>query len=206
MVTRASEIQIPPVPTLAQSGKGGADWKKFRSILSYLELVNQGANQFVSAISLFEFAENNKGEDQVQSSWRVVAAQAGAISLNDMYIGVKLTCQALCQIPKSINIADPEILLGAQRYFADHFPNAEKIRHVIAHQEFYNNIRNSAGEQKRYMDEQMYFSATASLESSIAGSRWISTWEGETVGYNITKEAAQNAYTTCIILYSAFSR
>lgn len=205
MVTRASEIQIPPVPTLAQSGNSGAEWKELRAIISYLGLVSQGANQFVSAISLFEFAKNNKDKDQFQSNWRVIAAREGAISLNDMYIGIKLICQALCHVPKSNNIADPEILLKAQRYFAEHFPNVEKIRHVIVHQEFYNNIRSSNGQHKRYMDEQMYFSANASLESLITGSRWISAWEGETVGYNITNESAQNAYKTCALLYSAFS-
>lgn len=205
MVMRASEIQIPPVPAFAQSGKSASEWKEFRPILSYLGLVSQGANQFVSAISLFEFAKNNKDKDQVQSTWQVVAAREGAISLNDMYIGIKLTCQALCHVPKSDNIADPEVLIAAQRYFAEHFPNIEKIRHVIVHQEFYNNIRSSNGQHIRYMDEQMYFSANASLESLIAGSRWISAWEGETVGYNITNESAHNARKTCALLYSAFS-
>lgn len=200
MVMRSLQVKIPPIPMLNFNAQDALERKELSSLISYLQLVQQGAKQFVSAISLFDFCQDNEFADD----WRVVAARAGAISLNEMGIGLKLLYNTrdsiLC---KSVGI-DYEKVTAAQIYFSVSFPNAEKVRHVIAHQEFYNRTRKLDGDIKRYMDEQISFSATNNLESSISGNRWISSWEGETVGYNLSKESAERARNTCIKAFSAF--
>lgn len=202
-IVRHPDLVVPLPPFLMHPGTTPEEAPVLRSVADYLMLLHRGVDQLVSAISLFEFCRAN---DEVRwfSQWVFIAGRDGAMSINNMAMGLHYARRLIGSVASSRPHVDFAALKEAENLFREKFPNAEKMRHAVAHQEFYSNPNRDTRLAQVYDDGNMRLGALNNAAGNISDDAYTTSWQGEMLKYHLNATTALDAVTVCKRFFSGF--
>jgi hypothetical protein len=205
-VERHPDLVTPDVPWFLTKEYGEKEFALLRSVEGYLRLLKSGAEDLISAICLFESCQRQAKEGELFLAWMSVAARDGALSINNMAMGLHYTRKLVGAIEPIRAEIDFGKLAEAEKFFREKFPNAERIRHVVAHQEFYSNPDVNTELDEPFNNGVISAVATNTISRVIIDDTYLSSWQGEPVQYSLNRETALDAVTTCELFFDGFAK
>lgn len=206
-MNRHPDFVIPYPPSLISPlDLAGGELAALESAESNLLLIHSGADSLISAVELFQFARANGLNNGVIRQWGFIAARDGAMSLNNVAMGMRYCRKVVGSINGLRDLIDHDTLKEAEKHFRTNLPNIEKLRHSVAHQEYYSNP-----DKKTDLDQQSSISSLnlaprSEIANSIVGDRFVATWDGELIGYSLSIETVRIVHQSALRFFSGFSR
>lgn len=141
-----------------------------------------------SAVDLFDFALSGKaGASQL---WAFTAGREGAMTLRNFKVALASISHLIGRCPSWEGVADKEAISAANHEFQKRFPGADKLRHTVAHPEWYNNSDKDMTSHSAHSVPGMSGESGATIMSSFAERKYLATIEGVLVSYELSSETA----------------
>lgn len=208
MMQPQEDLAVPRPPTLASLfiGNDRNFSRLLRSVDGYLSLLHRGAQDVVSAICLFDYCKLHTQGGDLYSRWHFTAARDGAMALHNMALGLRYLRTLSGTLERFRHQIDFDRLKEAQLFFQDRFPNVEKLRHAIAHQEHYSNPNKPTMVNEGYEDRNVSFPKSTVISQLLSDDAFISSFDGDTVQYSLNYQTARDVVDTCKTAFSAYDR
>jgi hypothetical protein len=199
------EFIAPNPPILIVSDLPSEAQKVGQAIWNSLFQLNISTNSVVAAVALFHFCRQNQqpqsSERLLYSEWLKVAARDCGMSIRNFGVSLASIRKLIGQVPGWRDLVDVQRLKRAENKFNDSFPFAHKIRHSIAHPEFY-------GDPAKDMSVRGDDDPNASLgmQNTLVDFTFHATFAGQAVQYDLTEKTIRILLDCLSEIYLAFGK
>jgi hypothetical protein len=161
------------------------------SLESNIFSLQRHGEAFVAAVALFGFCQMQGGRN-LFSDWAFLAARDGAMSIRNYLVDLNAARGLIGRIPTWTAQIDAIQLRKLERLFRKQFPFAEKMRHSVAHPEFYNDPTKKMGVEGtgEFGGISMIDCSEIVVQSYIYNNSFHATFEGAAITYSLD-DAAQ---------------
>jgi hypothetical protein len=134
---------LPPhAPSLPFRGLSEQEERAARALEDNLADMERAAIDLAGAVSLYEFSTQHDQRPELRasrllSSWSFMGARYGAMALRNFREALGTVRSLIGQCPSFLPDVDTKALRAVEKEFDDAFPRVEKLRHSVAHPEFY---------------------------------------------------------------------
>jgi hypothetical protein len=176
------------------------------SISLNLSSLSREAKNIAAAIVLFGVCRENGAKD-LFGDWMRLAARDGAISIYSFGKALAQVRSLIGRVKSWHPIIDAEKLKSAESAFKKSFPFAEKMRHSVAHPEFYNNPDKKMGINGDFEGLGIKAEGVENLvlQEMIENFTFAATFEGVLVKYDLTAETLNSVIGITEQAFDAFS-
>lgn len=163
------------------------------SLISNISSISTHCRQLSAAVALFGFCVENDAKGKLFGDWMLIAARDGAMTIRNYG-------KALASIRSLIGLCvswaertDLARLKAAEKRFQLLFPFADKLRHSVAHPEFYNDASKGMGVKNPTGIPGSTFSEDSTFISSnsLFNDEFVATFEGVVVKYSVSAVTAK---------------
>lgn len=199
------QFLLPRAPLFNRDGLTADEARIATSLQRNLSDIGRSYDEYHGALALFEYARG--GETQADAAqrekdatgtfapitksfwrdWVWIAVRFGGLSLRNYGQAMSVASRLFGRIPAWAGKVDGQGTKKATNEFNAQFPGIDKVRHSIAHPEFYSNPDKdtaAAGTIPGFAN----FGGGASMQSSLNGRTFVATFEGQFVQYDLSVE------------------
>ena len=198
----------PDAPQLLQiAGLDAMQLESFKFIQANLAAMARQFGFLTAAISLFEFCATIKTEDRMSSDWQFVAARDGAMSIRNFAYAIANVRRAIGQIPNWVTLVDVSLLKQAHVDFEAAFPFSHKLRHSVAHPEFYADPKKDMAVTDAVNIGGIFVTekgGNITINQGLFNNTFASTFEGDVVQYELSFETCIKILDICNRSFAAF--
>ena len=178
-----------------------------RAIRNYLSTLETEATNFVSAVALFEHCIDSGSQD-LYGRWTFIAGREGALTIRNFGKAMKELRSTWGRIPEWRSMIDGESTINAAwNSFELEFPFADRMRHVVAHPELYDNPKKKMGVDGENIVSSIHIGPNAtnvSIRNCFQGSLFQATFEGAFVEYDLSISTVNTINRLTTQAFSAF--
>lgn len=158
-----------------------------QSIYSNLASISSEATSIAAAVALFGVCQDRGGRD-LFGDWMRLAARDGAMSIRNFGEALASVRSLIGRVKVWLPLIDTKALKAVETHFNEVFPFAHKLRHSVAHPEFYNDPTKKMGisgdlDELGVKAENV---GNLTIKAMISDSTYASTFEGVLVRYDLT--------------------
>ena len=150
-----------------------------RSLTDNLSGLRSYCENLVCDVALMGFCDGNP-ENHLRE-WRFLAGRDGAMALRNFKEALLSIRGLVGRCPSISDLVDTKLLREAEARFNSKFPRAEKLRHSVAHPEFYSNPNIKMSTDEPIEKPRAQLGAGVTVQGSILGRTFIATINGLTV-------------------------
>ena len=197
------ELALPYPPILQIKGASDDDKKIVESIRKNFDGMRSASRRLSASVALYNFCTNKP--DETLREWLFIAAREGAFALRD-FSEMLSAVRSLVGRCDAIKLAvDTGALKADQALFQASFPRVEKLRHSVAHPEFYANpdVKMSSDAAASFHGVQV--DAGATPQASTMYGTFASSINGITVQYDVNTETALIVARIALSVFSNFA-
>jgi hypothetical protein len=181
--------------------------EEIRIVEDHLRRLVQYAEDFSSALSLFNFCE--QFDHRLTGKWPFVAARDGAMTIYHIGKTIELTRAALKRTPTLAVIALGDVLADAGKKYRQAFPAFEKVRHAVSHSsELFRDKEHRAKNafSGSYDDGYIRIEGATNviLSNGLMGRNYTNTIDGKIISYEISEGTKIIVYDCVNTFISAF--
>lgn len=152
-----------------------------------LMLLIRETQKFASALSLFEFAHGCG-----KSDWAMIAGREGAVTLYNCDKIVDSFGELFARSPNLKSLIDQVELSSARKCFKKAFPHADAIRNGVTHFEIMTTPeRREKNRSKKPYESNRIKTAGGTLYDVLDGRRYLTTINGNIIGYELASESLE---------------
>lgn len=168
------------------------------------------ANDFASSLALYNFAQSQPNGDFgptfLMRRWQMLAARNGALALRNFCQNLAAARGIVGKVSFWKGRIDLKALKGIERDFRSQFPDIDKLRHAVAHPEFYAdpsiNMKGKPAEIPGFS-----FMGYMKVRDALGfGGTYATTINGMTVHYQLSRENALFVRNLTLRSYAAVSQ
>jgi hypothetical protein len=164
-----------------------------QSLVDNLRDVHSNAESITAAIALYEVSNQQQERGWLFRQWMFLAGEAGAMEIRNYGKALAAVRKLVGQVPQWLGRVDAQALKESEADFKTYFPNADKLRHSVAHPEFYSDpSKNMYGPPPPGMVNSEGGGHQIMMQGSIYNNQFTATFEGVTVSYPLTSETSRN--------------
>ncbi|KQM60055.1 hypothetical protein ASE65_10135 [Sphingomonas sp. Leaf16] len=176
-----------------------------RSIVDYFLLAQSSARALAAAFVLIEFVRRNDSFQPISHDWTFTAARDGALQIYNVGQSIRYVRKIAGTLSSARHLIDFDLLKKAEGMFRESFPNAEKMRHSVAHQEFYANPDKDTTSRGGYSSIQLNFGVEFNLVNGIEGDDYVASWQGEVIRYSLAAQTLATIKDCVETMFAAFA-
>lgn len=225
-----SEFKPPEAPYVSEAGLPEKEMGIASSLMGNITDMEKHAHTFSSSLALLDFCEMNDAhyrqeEDKLRkemmeagkfprmerslwSDWVFVAARSGALAARNFGQSLAAVEELVGAVRTWAPKVDLPAIKEAGKQFRAEFPGVDKVRHSIAHPEYYPNPKKKMGVSGR-VDHPAFqgeFGGTVVIRESLFNRQLVATFAGEVVTCDITAEKAKVIRECCSLCFDAFGQ
>lgn len=200
------EFQAPHAPKLAIGNLPIDEQEIGWSIYLNLNSLSDEANNIAAAIALFELGRSN-GAHGLYGTWMQIAARDGALTIRNFGKALSKIRSLIGRIKSWLPLVDSDALKVAALRFDEKFPFADKLRHAVAHPEFYNDPNKKMGIDGDLDDIGIKAEnvKNLSIKGQITDCTYASSIEGILVKYDLTRDTLEAIFDIVHQVFDAFA-
>lgn len=207
------EFTPPEAPLISLSGVPDAESGLASSLMDNISDMARHARTFSASLALLELCEINgeqyrraegearrkmleagefpKMERSLWSDWVFVAARSGALAARNFGQALNAVEELAGAVRTWAQKIDRDGIKGAGKRFRAEFPGVDKVRHSIAHPEYYPNPKKKMGVtgMVNYPAFQGEYHELI-IQENLINRQFVATFAGEVVTCDITAEKA----------------
>lgn len=165
-----------------------------RSAASYVKDMGNELGVILDSISLFQFSMANRFSEQrpILIPWTTIAGRSAALALRNYAVSLSNVKSLLGAVPQWRGRFDGKSLKDAETKMYKMWPSLHKMRHSVAHPEFYSNPDKDTSSDKDFLSGSLAItdSKIINIPGTISGESYISTFEGEYLQLDLTDQTA----------------
>lgn len=204
-----SEFQPPAPPNLTFNGLENEDLVLARSVCDYLSGMRTAAQHLAEAVALFDFSRENADKGRLFSSWSLMGAREGAVQIRNFGQFLRKVRGLAGRVPQWAGKFDAAAIKDAVASFEKQFPSADKLRHSVAHPEFFGDpskptraiVTDLPGPGLKVTG-----SANLAISSTLFNNTFHGTFEGQMLTYEVDGATVSAIIAITRQTFSAFDQ
>jgi hypothetical protein len=204
------ELRTPYAPRIRAEGSLSPDQMEFRDLIqNSLDEMSRHCRHLISAIALFDFCRSQPTLENFSSDWSFVAARDGAMSLRNFAHSIFQVRGAIGKIPNWLERVDVGKLKKAHQKFEVEFPFAHKLRHAVAHPEFYADPKKEMGTRDAINIKGIMVAeggGSITINQGLFNNKFTCTFEGEIIEYELSLETCKIMLEICQESFECFNK
>lgn len=179
-----------------------------RSIQSHLHALGLASQNLTAAISLYQACRPRMQAGELYGQWVSLAGRSGAMDIRNYGLSIAKVRSLIGQIPLWLKEVDIQALKGAEKDFRNFFPNADKLRHSVAHPELYSDgTKDMSGRvESPLIHAPNGEPGTLVFNGCFFEDTFTSTFEGTAVSYDLTHETVIKVVDITSRAFLAFAK
>jgi hypothetical protein len=178
---------VPPMPRVQLSDELGSVAASFGNNLSRLR---SATKTFVASVSLLYFCKGQPRNTPLLTEWSFIAARSGGMALRNWIQLLDAARSLAGRIPAWMPHIDVRAMKKASNTFDKQFPNIDKLRHAIAHPEFYANPEKDMVSKEPLEIRGASIGGGGRMSDMLINYTFVSSIEGIAAKYDATTENA----------------
>lgn len=189
------DLKAPWVPDIGVRFVPKAEKQAAEAFYHNLYELQKWSDDFASSLALYDFARSQPhgdfGPTNLMRRWSMMAARNGGLALRNFCQCLAAARGVVGKVPFWEGKIDLKALKSIEAEFRDRFPDIDKLRHAVAHPEFYANPSIDMTGAPKDMPG-ISFGANITVQDALGlGGTYATTINGMTVHYQLTIESAQ---------------
>lgn len=144
-------------------------------------------DDFTASVALLDHAYALK-DNWISNRWSFIAARNGGLALRNFSEHLAAARGLVGKIPAWLPVLDVTALKEVATDFAERFPRIEKLRHAVAHPEFYANPSKDMKGGGSTADGKIAIAETISVQDALIHRTYATSINGISVSYDLTVE------------------